>query len=88
MNIRHLLAFERPQSDPYEEVGPENMHAVEYNGHAEQIAILKANYVPLIRGGRLVYIDVGEDAEGEDDYSHVYPNRCHYHVHTAQDPRG
>lgn len=50
------------------------MHAVEYDGHAEEVGILEADDIPFVCRCWLVDVDVGQDAEGEDDDPHVDPN--------------
>ena len=50
------------------------MHAVEHDGHAEQVGILEADDMPLVCWCGLVDVHVREDAVGEDDDPHVDPN--------------
>jgi len=57
----------------YQEVSPEDMHSVENESHREQVAILKADHVPLILVGRLIGIDVCKNTEREYYDSHEYP---------------
>lgn len=51
------------------------MHAIKDEGHREQVAVLEADDVPLVLRGGFVGVDVGEQAEGEDDDPQVHPHK-------------
>ena len=50
------------------------MHSNQDESHAQQVKVLESDDMPLIGDVGLVYINVGQKAEGEDDQSHVDPD--------------
>jgi len=81
-----LLAAEGLESHLQDEEGPEEVHAVEHEGHAEEVAVLEGNHGPEVGGGGLVGVDLCQQAEGEHHYAHPDPQPSHEHVAEVGDP--
>lgn len=60
------------------------MHAVQDKSHGQEVAVLETNHVPLVLWSGFVGVDIGQEAEGEDNDSEVYPDRDHYDIYDRQ----
>lgn len=80
MNVLEVLSSRRTQAKLYEEVCPEEMHAVKDKSHDQEVAVLETNHVPLVLRSGLVGVDIGQETEWEDNDPEVYPNENHYNV--------
>lgn len=56
------------------------MHAVEDEGHDEEVAVLETDDVPLVLRSGLVRVNISEEAEGKDDDPQVDPSAGHHDV--------
>ena len=77
VDVLESLARGRADAELDDEVGPEDVHAVEDKCHDEKVAVLEANDVPLVLRSGLVRVDIGEQAEGEDYDPEVDPDTGH-----------
>ncbi len=80
MDIIEPLSLCRPDTDLDKEVGPEDMHAVEHEGHKQQISVLEADDVPLVLRGRLVGVHIRQETERKDYDSQVDPCSSHGNI--------
>jgi hypothetical protein len=69
-----------------DEEGPEEVHAIENEGHGQQVVIFEGNHGPVVLGGWPVHVDVGQEAEREHDDPHPDPDRSHYYVNHGVHP--
>lgn len=76
MDITNFFSIGSTHSQFDEEKGPEDVHSVEDKSQTKQISVLKVDNIPLIGWGWFVYIDVGQQAEREDNDTHIDPD-CH-----------
>jgi hypothetical protein len=80
MHVGYLLPHRETQSQLYDEERPEQVHPVQHERHDQQVAVLETNHVPFVLRSWLVRVDIGQQAEGEDDDPHVDPGRSHREV--------
>ena len=77
MDIFNTFLADGLQADFNDEICPEQVHSIEYNGHRKTIVVLEGYHIPVIFFGRSVHVHIREEAEREGDDSHPDPHNGH-----------